>query len=104
MPRRPSSIAQAIPVGPAPTIATGKDSATGTFCPVAESKVQSPKSKVAGPIPHPPGHRLSFAGRQDRFGETQAVSRGDRFEDLEAWKAARALTCAIYRITSGDGF
>jgi four helix bundle protein len=34
----------------------------------------------------------------------KTVSRGDRFEDLEVWKAARALTQSIYRATAGGGF
>ena len=32
------------------------------------------------------------------------MSRGDRFEDLEVWKAARGLTQSIYRATVGGGF
>jgi len=32
------------------------------------------------------------------------VSRGDRFEDLEVWKAARSLTHSVYQVTRGGGF
>lgn len=32
------------------------------------------------------------------------MSHGDRFEDLDVWKEARALTREVYGITLGSGF
>jgi four helix bundle protein len=32
------------------------------------------------------------------------MSHGNRFEDLEVWKAARLLTRDVYQVTSGGGF